>query len=208
MKSMPKSEPTTHPRRRRSGALGVSWIWVALILPVLAGSLACDDDLFRIRWQENPDTANLFSLARPELNLLSAFDFISRVPVRIESPDATGRWEMVLDTQDGKLVLLPPGAIGVVGTRARIIPMGPIPFEEVRRAPSDTTLYVYDEPVPVEVGHTYVVRTRQQVGVYGQRCVYYGKFEALEQDPVEGTMSFVFDVSPVCNSRKLYPENN
>ncbi len=59
--------------------------------------------------------------------------------------------------------------------------------------------------MPVEVGQVYVIRTRQQAGFYGQLCVYYGKFEPLEQDPVAGTMSFLFDVSPVCNDRKLYP---
>jgi hypothetical protein len=184
------------------------WVWGVLLLPLLAGVTACEDDLFKVRWEENPDTANLFSLARPELNLLSAFDFVSRTPVRVESPDATGKWDMVLDTQDGELVLLPPGALGVVGSRARIIPMGNATFEEVRRAPSDTTLYVGDEPVPVVVGNIYVIRTREQLGVYGRRCVYYGKFEPLEQNVAEGTMSFVFDVSPVCNSRKLYPEKN
>jgi len=182
-------------------------MWVPLAVLFVAGAMACDDNIFRVDWAENPDTVSLFSLARPELNLLSGFDFISRVPVRIESPNATGQWDMVLDTQDGGLVLLPPGAVGVPGSKARIIPMGAVAFEDVRRAPSDTTLYVGDEAVPVQVGHVYVVRTREQAGIYGQTCVYYGKFEPLEQDPVEGTLSFVFDVSPVCNSRKLYPPN-
>ncbi len=64
------------------------------------------------------------------------------------------------------------------------------------------------EPVPVVLGNTYVVRTRQQVDVYGRACVYYGKLEPLAKDPVLGTVRFVFDVSPVCNSRKLYPPKN
>jgi hypothetical protein len=115
---------------------------------------------------------------------------------------------MVLDTQGGKLVLLPPEAVGVVGSKARILPMGNVPFEEVRRAPSDTTLYVGNTGVPVEVGHVYVVRTRQQADVYGRSCVFYGKFEPLQQDPVAGTMTFMFDISPVCNDRKLYPPKN
>lgn len=179
---------------------------VALILlPLLATVTACDDDLYQINWTERPDTAYLFSLARPELNLLSAFDFISRIPVKIESPNATGRWDMVLDTKDGGLVLLPPEAIGVQNSKARIIPMGDVAFEDVRRAPSDTTRYIADEAVPVQIGHVYVIRTRQQSGGYGQLCVYYGKFEPLEQDVATGTLSFLFDVSPVCNSRKLYP---
>ena len=170
--------------------------------------MACDDDLFKIDWVENPDTAYLYSLARPELNLLSAFDFISRVPIRIESPNATGKWDMVLDTQDNELVFLLPEAMGIPGSRARILPLGDVEFDEVRRAPSDTTLYVATEPVPVEVGNVYIIQTRQQSGYYGQVCVYYGKFEPLEQDPVAGRLTFLFDVSPVCNSRKLYPPKN
>lgn len=195
--------PLTVPRRTRP-----SWVWLAVAVPLLASSISCDDDLFKIKWEENPDTAYLYSLARPELNLLSAFDFISRIPVRIESPNATGNWDMVLDTQDGQLVLLPPEAVGIIPSKARIIPMGDQDFDAVRRAPSDTTLYIGDEAVPVQIGHVYVIRTRQQAGYYGQTCVYYGKFEPLEQDPAEGTMSFMFDVSPVCNSRKLYPPKN
>lgn len=181
------------------------FLWALILFPLLAPVTACDDDLYTINWEERPDTAYLFSLARPELNLLSAFDFISRIPVKIESPNATGRWDMVLDTKDGGLVLLPPEAVGIPSSKARIIPMGDVDFEDVRKAPSDTTKYIGDEAVPVQVGHVYVIRTRQQSGGYGQLCVYYGKFEPLEQDIATGTMSFLFDVSPVCNSRKLYP---
>jgi hypothetical protein len=175
------------------------------ILALLPALLACDDDLFRIDWRENPDTVLLYSLARPELNLLSAFDFVNRVPVRIESPNATGRWDLAVDTQDGDLVFLPPEAVGVTGSRARIIPMGPVPFEDLRNAPSDTTLYVGDRAVPVVLGHSYVIRTRQERGFYGQTCVYYGKLAPLVKDMEEGRVTFVFDVSPVCNSRRLYP---
>jgi hypothetical protein len=112
---------------------------------------------------------------------------------------------MVLDTKDGELVLLPPMAVGVVESRARIIPMGDQEFADVRNAPSDTTLYIGKDPVPVVTGHIYVIRTRQRSDFYGRRCVYYGKFEPLAQDPEAGTLEFQFDVSPVCNSRKLFP---
>ena len=61
------------------------------------------------------------------------------------------------------------------------------------------------DAVPVELGHVYVIRTRQEVGFYGQACVYYGKLAPLSKDPVNGTLTFVYDVSPVCNSRKLFP---
>jgi hypothetical protein len=57
----------------------------------------------------------------------------------------------------------------------------------------------------MELGHVYVIRTREKAGLYGQTCVYYGKFQPLEKDLVAGTLRFLFDTSPVCNSRKLYP---
>ena len=179
--------------------------WALLAIPFLVTTFACDDDIFKIDWEERPDTVFLYSLARPELNLLSAYDFISRTPVKIESPSATGSWDLVLDTQDGDLVFLPPQAVGIPTSRAAISPMGDVPFADVRKAPSDTTKYIKDAPVPMELGHVYVIRTREKAGLYGQTCVYYGKFQPLEKDLVAGTLRFLFDTSPVCNSRKLYP---
>jgi hypothetical protein len=49
------------------------------------------------------------------------------------------------------------------------------------------------------------VRTNQYVGSFGTRCVNYGKLEPVAIDAVVGTLSFVFDASPVCNDRKLIP---
>ncbi len=180
-------------------------MFVLILLPVLAG---CDDDPFQIRWVEDPDTVQLHSLARPELNLLSAFDFVRRFPVSIESPEAAGQWDVVLDTQGQGLVFLPPRAVGIAGSRAALVPMTGMSFDEVRRAPSDTALYIQDRAVPVELGTTYVIRTRQTAGIYGSVCVYYGKLEPLSVNVEEGTLSFVFDTSPVCNSRKLFPSKN
>lgn len=149
----------------------------------------------------------LYSLARPELNIVSAFDFVGRRAVRIESPSAAGSWDLAVDTRDGDLVLLPPGELGVVST-ARIAVLEGKSFEEVTQAPSDSTEYVVDEPVPFTFGNTYVVRTRQSVGSFGRRCVYYGKLEPVAKDVDFGSLSFVYDVSPVCNSRKLIPPND
>jgi len=177
----------------------------ALVLFILPYLMGCDDDLFKIDWVENPDTALIYSLARPELNLLSAFDFLLRVPVQIESPNATGQWDIVVDTQEGQLVLLPPGAVGVQGSNAKISPMVGMSYDEVRVAPSDTALYIGDSPVPLNMGSTYVIQTRKSRDVYGRSCTFFGKMEPLALDPVLGTVTFQFDVSPECNSRLLYP---
>jgi hypothetical protein len=175
---------------------------LTLLLP---GVWACDDDPFKIRWSANPDTVLLYSLARPELNLNSGFDFVGRTPVRIEAPSAVGKWDLAVDTKDGQVVFVPPGAIGVTSSRARIAPLGGMSFEDIRRAPRDTTLYIGDRVVPVVPGDLYVIRTRQQIGSWGTRCVYYGKLLPLQADPENGTLTFVYDVSPVCNDRKLIP---
>jgi hypothetical protein len=168
------------------------------------GSPACGDDPFAIRWTENPDTVTLYSLARPERNLLSAFSFLTRTAIRIESATATGTWDMAVDTRGGEIVLLPPGALGVT-SRARIAPLPGTTFAEVIEAPADTLLYTADQPVPVTMGTIYVVRTNQYQGSFGTRCTNYAKLEPLVIDPSGGTLSFVFDASPVCNDRRLIP---
>ena len=178
--------------------------WVAslaFLLPFVAG---CDDDPFRIDWDVSPDTVLLYSLARPELNLPSGFNLNDGRRVLIEAPGATGAWDFAVDTQDGQIVLLTPGAMGL-DSRARITSVTGTPFLEVRRAPADTTDYVADQPVPVEAGPIYILQSGESVGSFGTRCVYYAKLEALDIDPDLGTLLFVFDANPVCNDRALVP---
>ena len=189
---------TAGPRRRA----------LALAALLLAGGMtlsACGDDPFKIDWSINPDTVLLYSLARPDLNLVSGFDFYNREAVRIEDPQATGTWDVAVDTRAGKIVLLTPGALGV-DSKARIAQIPGVSFDEVVEAPADTMLYTAKSPVPVQMGTVYVVRSRQGYGYYGTSCVYYSKLAPVEIDPQGGTLRFVFDSSPVCNDRKLIPE--
>lgn len=167
-------------------------------------SVACGDDPFRIEWDVAPDTVLLYSLARPELNLPSAFNLNQRRRVLIESPGATGGWDFAVDTQNGAIVLLTPGAMGL-DSRARIASVSGTPFLDVRKAPADTALYVADAPVPVEMGPIYIIQTGESTGAFGTRCVYYGKLEALNIDPALGTLVFQYDSNPVCNDRSLVP---
>ncbi len=167
---------------------------------------ACDDDPFRIDWEEAPDTVLLYSLARPELNLPSAFNLNTRRFVQIETPGATGAWDIAVDTEGNDIVLLTPGAMGL-DSRAVITTVTDRTFEEVRKAPADTAAYVSDVPVTVELGPIYVIQTDEAVGTFGSRCVYYAKLEALDIDPTLGTLLFKYDSNPVCNSRDLIPPN-
>lgn len=168
---------------------------------------SCDDDPFRIDWDAAPDTVLLYSLARPELNLPSAFNINQRRLVLVEAPGATGTWDIAVDTQGDNLVLLTPGAMGLE-SRARITSVEGVTFDEVRKAPADTAAYSGDEPVPVELGPIYIVQTGESVGTFGSRCVYHAKLEALDIDVELGTLQFVYDSNPVCNSRDLIPPRN
>lgn len=183
---------------------GSTRLMAGLLVLILA---ACDDDPFRINWDVSPDTVLLYSLARPELGLPSAFNFNRRQFVQVEDPGATGTWDLALDTQDGELVLLTPGALGIE-SRARITTLTGMTFEEVRKAPADTAAYIGDVPVPVETGPIYVIQTDESRGSFGLLCVYYAKMEALEVNVELGTLRFVFDSNPVCNDRDLVPPND
>jgi hypothetical protein len=181
-----------------------------LALPILGLALvsaACDDDFFELDWTAFPDTMVLYSLANQQLERASAFNFNGRVAVRMEVPGATGQWDVALDTRANQLVLLPPGALGVT-SRARIAALPGQNFGQVKEAPADTLLYSADIAVPVSTNTTYVVRTDTRATQFGGQCVYYGKMQPLVADVPGGTMRFVFDVSPVCNDRRLVPPDS
>lgn len=183
---------------------------VSLLVSAVAAvglvAASCGDDPFKIRWSISPDTVLLYSLARPELGLPSGFNFYNRVPIVVEEANATGNWDIAVGTRDGAIVILPPGALGVIG-RGRVASLTGVTFDEVIEAPADTMAYVAAQPVPVTMGTVYVIRTNQSPGAFGSSCVYYAKLAPVEIDAANGTLRFVFDSSPVCNDRKLIPED-
>ena len=180
----------------------------ALTILMLAGVVsACDDDPFGLQdWTAAPDTVLLYSLARPELNLASAFNLDQRRLIRIEAPGSTGEWDFAVDTDGGSLVFLTPVFFGI-DSEARIATFPGMSFDEVRRAPSDTAAYVADDPVPVDLGTVYVMRTNESVGSFGRLCSYYAKLEPLEVSVENGTVLFVYDSNPICNELDLVPPN-
>jgi hypothetical protein len=176
--------------------------WLTLLGWVNTG---CDDPL-AVEWYEVPDTVLLYSLARPELNLLSAMDLLSGYPLRIESPEATGNWDFVLDTSQGDLVLTPPGVFGIAST-ARIMALEGVSLESVAKAPADSTLHSSDTPLPVKEGVVYVIRTRQVTDLYENTCVYYAKLEPITVELALQSLSFHYVLNPTCNSRDLVPRS-
>ena len=179
------------------------YVAVAAIFTLTAA--ACGSNPFELVWETSGlDTALIYSMARPELNLPSAFDFSSHRSLRIEAPGSTGSWDLVLDTQGGELVVLPPGALGI-DSQAGIVPFPGLRFDELSEAPKDTTLYNTDEPTLLVAGSSYVVRTRRGPDRFGILCVFYGKFQTLEIEPTQGRVTFMYQVNPLCGDRKLVP---
>jgi hypothetical protein len=182
---------------------GVAAITMSVGLTACGGT-----DPFDIGWTQSPDTVILFSLARPEPNLPSAFDFHLGLAHVLEAPASTGQWDLVLHTQDGRLVFLLPEALGIPSD-ARIIELPGLTFDEVAEAPSDSTAYTIDDVVTVNLGSVYVVRTHTGSDQFGFNCVFYAKMEALEVDPERGTLLFVYDANPLCGGTDLIaPDQN
>ena len=174
----------------------------ATVAALLVGLAACGDDPFALDWSDAPDTVQIYSLARPELNLASGFSFTPPPSARvIEDPGVTGAWDIAIDTQGGQLVMLPPGALGITAN-ARIAVMGAINFEELREAPEDTLLYEKNNPVPLSDGTVYVVSTNR-LSTGTSSCGYYAKLQPVTIDVPGGTLKFRYVASPVCNSRDL-----
>jgi hypothetical protein len=175
----------------------------ALLMAAVTATAGCEDP-FEVRWEAQTDTALIYSLARPEPNLPSAFNFYFRAPIAVEAPGSTGQWDIALDTEGGRLVLVPPRALGI-NSRARIAALPGVSFQDVTDAPADTVSYVSNRSVPLDLGTIYVVQTSEQSGSFGQRCVFFAKMEPLVLDAVAGTLKFAFDASPVCNDTRLIP---
>ena len=186
---------------RRAGRTVVALPLLILTLTVWG----CGEDLLGPgTWIAAPDTVVLYSLARPELSLLSAFNLHQRATVHVETVGATTQWDIALDTRLGQLVLIPPGALGIV-SRARVAVLPGMSFDEAVEAPLDTLLYTAVQPVQVQLNSVYVVRTDTRPTDFGGSCVYYAKLEPLAIDVTASSVEFVFDGSPVCNDRRLVP---
>ena len=180
---------------------------VAFLAASVLGLTACGENIFDLKWTiARVNTVLLYSLARPELNLPSGFDFVDRREIEIQQPGVTGLWDLLVDTQDGQLVFVPPGALGIA-SEVMVLPIPDMAFDDLLTAPEDSTLYTRDQPVPIEMGSVYVLRTHAGPSRFGVPCVFWGKIQPTEVDLALETVQFVYDVSILCDDRGLVPED-
>jgi hypothetical protein len=172
-----------------------------ILLPFLTA--ACDDE-FNQEWVAIPDTVLLFSLSRPNLiGQPSAFDFINGVPKAVETPGASGTWDVALTEESAGLSLVPAGAFGGLISRAGIATITGTTLETLREAPADTARYS-SAAVLIETGKVYVVRSRRENCGFSSGSKF-SKLEAVDINNTSGTLRFRAITNPFCNDRRLIP---
>jgi hypothetical protein len=165
---------------------------------------ACDDNLGVQNWDATPDTITLFSLSRPDLlGFPSAYDFANRRAVEVETPGATNNWDVALASPAGVFQLVPAAAFQGVDSRARIATIAGQTFETLIEAPRDTVQFTA-QPVAIQTGGVYVIRTRR-VGCGFSTAVHYAKLKAVTLDDAGGFVQFAVVVNPLCNDRSFVP---
>ena len=183
-----------------------------LLLLALLPQAACDDGLGPREWINSPDTVTIFSLSRPDLlGLPSAVDLVSScaarclaIPIHIENPGATGRWDLALSEENAQPVFLPSGVFQGFDDRVGLGLLEETNFDAVNRVPGSSDLF-NTGVVPIQIGRVYAVRTRRESCGF-TAGVRYGKLQPLAYNAAEGSLTMRVVVNPYCNDRNLVPE--
>ncbi len=179
-----------------------------VLLTLALATAACGDDLGFGAWSDAPDTTFIYSASRPELiRMPSAYDIVNRIRVSIEGSAATGTWDFALLERSGAFVMAPESFLTGSDSRAGIALTTAATLAEVREAPRDTALFRRD-PVTIEPGKVYIIRSRREACFTFGAGVRYAKLRALEVDAAAGTYRFEVVRNPNCNDRALIPPDN
>lgn len=172
-----------------------------LALAVLA-AVGCQDPFAnrRQRLPREPFRAALADFRTGELDAPSAFQVLNARPVR---PHQTSNWDFVYwVTDDGEPQFRPRSVVVEGSSDAGLVRLD-VDLDELNEAPAEG--YVTDEPLPIDSGAVYAVRSRQDARS-GFRCRRYGKLEVTGVRPGPGTVTFRHLVNPNCEDRNLKPD--
>ncbi|MHB1167923.1 MAG: hypothetical protein ACYC28_01415 [Longimicrobiales bacterium] len=180
-------------------------------LPLLAAALltaACDDPFANPAWSDVPDTVTVFSAYRSEyagrpsaINLTG--NFLSLVA--IDELGAALEWDFMLGEEGGDLLWIPSSVVpGREDSRSSIASMDAMSLEEVRRAPEPNGDRYTKEPVALEEGAVYVLRSRRSSTCY-IRGSNYAKMKVVDLDFALGTAEIEIVRNPYCDNRDLVP---
>lgn len=186
-------------KRRIAPRIARPFALLALTLILVLGG--CDDGIEPLVWGNFPDTAVLYSLARPEhVSQPSAYNMAGMNPVVVEQPKLNpSDFDFAVTEDDaGDFLLLPAGLFADFDIRPGIGIQEGTTFDALSRAPRDG--YTFEEPVVAETDVVYVIRSRQA----SNGCFFYGKMEVLELDP-DGFVRIRALTNPNCSDRSLVP---
>ncbi len=199
IETMPEGVSPSGIRRGDVRRRGVSlYVLLAVMLPFALP--ACDDQLDPFLSEEVERT--IFSLARDELNRPEGIDFVSRTIIRIEVPGPIN-WDLVLDTRDGQLVLVNARDFGLTDG-ASVAVIRNLTFDEVRKVPENSEDYEEDEPIIVEEGVVYAIRTRPApLGGTRITCRRFSKMEVVDADVASGRLTVRLVTNDNCEDARL-----
>lgn len=174
----------------------------AAFLVVALALGGCEEVTGLIEWAAVPDTAQLYSLSRPDLiGYPAAIDFIYHQPVIVEQPETFGAWDVALSEDETAFQFLLPLAFQAGLPGPGLYPVGDTAFELYSRAPSEGWDTI---STGVRAGGVYAFRTRA-AETSDSGCYYYGKLEVIDVDPVEGSVTIHYVTNPNCNDRSVAP---
>jgi hypothetical protein len=114
------------------------------------------------------------------------------------------QWDFAIRFREGKLALLPPGALDILSAASLTRALEGQTFTGLEQAPSQSQ-FVDDEPVFLIQGAIYAARSRNAVSAFGTTCPQFAKIEAIEVDQVTGRARLGIVTNERCGDPRLVP---
>lgn len=168
---------------------------------------ACDDPTrFQIKPQIFTDTVQLAASGAPGADSLPTALDISvqgngvvggRFPERLSD---AGQWDFLVRVQNGALVLVPSGALGIESRAGAALIQG-ANFDALRDVPKKTTFRT-DSATTIVNGAVYVLRSRYFANGIST-CQQYAKVQPLAVDAAVGRVTLRVATNAVCGDQRL-----
>ena len=114
------------------------------------------------------------------------------------------QWDFAIRFRDGKLALLPPGALKIVSAASITPALEGQTFAGLEQAPSQS-VFVDDEPVFLTEGAVYAARSRNALSAFGSTCPQFAKIEAIDVDLATGRVTLGILTNERCGDPRLVP---
>jgi hypothetical protein len=176
----------------------------ALTLAALASCGGPDDVLYPK--PDEPLEADLYDLVTGPVNRASAFDVVAGRATgtpRAVRVDATAEWDVAFAVIDSVPVWLPRGFFAGFPPSAGVLELTS-DFDSILTVPDDQVAFETEDPLPISVGTSYAIRSRQDPSL-SVPCRIYAKVEVLSVEGDPARMHFRFLWNPNCDDRETVP---